>query len=628
MTSRKAPVAGPEIKFSLVEDFFKAGYQNKLQVDECPPGAAVADSKNFILDDDGKWTTRSGSAYYGRKSTYSTPSTGGTVLHRRDGVNIPIVMSGTYSLYLHPDYNNWTALETNLSDGSTWGFAASDVNTGRMNLLAMSSQNDPYRIWNGATALVDTWTSDSITIQNIGNVWIEGRGFDFSTGSLSINGVVFAYTGENQFTFTGITPDPTTTAIAHDQGITQLPTQYPLAPQGGVLTSASGIVGGTSGGRVLVMQTKNVATYMADGGQIFGSRIDDPTYWTVPATSIPGDPVILNLPQGGGTITGACAFEAGYLLWKKDYISKLNFSQDNNDYAILSPFVNYDEHAGGDEGCVAPTSIFRLGTNIYFVSPTAVINTIQRVSSVDYPSVLPVSDPIKKYVESLTMDSKINGCGWRGRAYFFFPTDGKILVYDSRYNVWYPPFEGLSIVASYVKDGQLYGVLKDSPNIVTLWTGTTDLFNATGDVGFPINCELDLDKSNSGTKDKRKEFDRFYVEGIMNQTGLVTCTLQYDENGISRSFTLTGTTAGVFFSTPDTGTFGSEELGTEPLGGDGADSNNGLVKFRLKLTTKLLPFYNLQFKIKTSNYFKLLAFGPNVRLTPFRDKRDIFKPLS
>ena len=620
-------MAMPEYPFAMTDNFL-AGHHVKLQDDEVPAGASIFGSKNFVLDDDGKWRTRPGSAYLGRISSYSTACTGGTTIRRRDGVQIPVVMSGTYSLYLHPDYNDWTALEYDLSDGSQWGFAPSDVNSGKMNLLAMGSQNDLYRLWSGATALVDSWTANTITIQGV--PWCVGRGFTDS-GNLSVNGVYFAYSGTSTTSFTGVTPDPTGTAIAKDQGIAQKPVTYVApAPQGYILVSAEGTTGGKTGGRVLVMGTKNATTLLQDGGQVWGSKINDPTYWTIPGSHIAGDPFVVNIPQGGGAVTGSCAYEDGFLVWKDSYICKLSFSTDNNDYVSTLPFINYDEHSGGDEGSASPFAIFRLGTSVYFVSPTAVVNTVQRVANVDYPRVLPLSDPIKRYIETLTIDAKVNGCGWRGRAYFFFPTDGVILVYDTRYECWYAPYEGLSIVASFVKDGKLYGALKQSPNIIQLWTGTTDLSTPT-DPGLPINSELDLGRMNFGSKDTRKEFDRFYLEGIMTPGGTVEFDLQYDEAGAMRSFTLKGTDTGVFFSTPDGSGLGTEELGTEPLGDTGTTGIvdvEGAIKFRLKLTTKIIPFYNLQLRVKTSTYFKLLSFGPNVRRSRFRDKREMFKALS
>lgn len=608
----KAPQAMPEIPFALTQQF-TAGHHVKLQDDEVPSGASVYGSQNFIIDDDGHPRLRLGSKYLGRISPYTSACTGSATLRRRDGVKIPVVFSGSYSIYLHPDFNDWVALEYDLSSYSKWGACPSDINTGTMNNLCMASQNDNFRIWNGATCMVDTATGSTITA--IGATTLADRGFT-TTGNLSVDGVYYAYTGISANTFTGVTPDPS--GSVHFAGIAQRPVQYASAPKGNILLAAPG-------GRVLVMNVKP-ATGMAGGGQVYASRIADPTYWTIPTTHVPGDPFVLNISEGGFNITGAIQYEQGFLVWKDNYVAKLSYTLDGNDLWSISPFINYDEHNGGDEGSVSPDAVFRLGNQVYFVSPTACINTVQRIVNINYPQAIPISDPIKSYLETLTMDENINGCGWRGRAYFFFPTDGVTLVYDARYNCWMPPFIGMKIVSSFVLNGKLYGTLQDSPNIVELWFGDTDLTDGSS-AGFPINGEWRSGRMDFGMADKRKTFTRYYIEGEMDPSGSATFEWHFNENGKVLSGTLTGTENGFFYDPASTMGFGESSFGELPFGGEvDADSNlDGRRRFRIKITVNKYSFYNLQFRVKTASYFKLIAHGPNVELSRKRDASTIFK---
>jgi hypothetical protein len=610
MPAKKIPPAMPEYGFALASNFL-SGFQQKLQEDELKSGSSTSGSKNFILDDDGKWRTKYGTRYFGRKSTYSNTCTSSAVLHRRDGVDIPVVFTGTYSLYLHPDYDDWTALEFDLSDSSTWGTCPTESTTQNMNLLAMGSGNDEYRIWNGATGLVDSATSNTITLQEA--TTCAARGFT-ATGDLSIESVYYAYTGLSGNTFTGVTPDPTVNGAVQNAGVAQKPVSYPSAPYGNILLAGLGQ-------RVII--TRINASGMTGGGQIYGSHIDDPTDFTFSATRVAGEGFLVNVTQSGGRITGACQFEDGYLVWKGSYICKITI--DQNDIVYQRPFLNYDEKLGGDEGCVSAGSVFRLGSDVFFVSPTATVNSVRRVQSVDYPKSLPISDPIKAFMETLTMDTYINGCGWRGRAYFFFPTDGVTLVYDARYGCWCPPTYGYSIISSFVNEGKLYGTLKDSPNILELWTGDMDL--ATDDeVGIPIYGELFLDRANFGDREKRKIFDRYYIEGEMDDNGTATFEWQFDENGTVLSGSLQGTETGFFFIPSSTEGFGDSSFGEEPFGGEETSpSATGKRKFRIKITFKPRSFHNCQFRVKTGNYFKLISHGPNVMVSKKRDQPSIFK---
>ena len=92
-----------ELPFALTR-VFTAGHHVKLQDDEVPEGASLYGSQNFIIDDDGKPRTRYGSKYLGRISSFTPQCTGSAVLRRRDGVKIPVVFSGGYSIIISPHF--------------------------------------------------------------------------------------------------------------------------------------------------------------------------------------------------------------------------------------------------------------------------------------------------------------------------------------------------------------------------------------------------------------------------------------------------------------------------------------------------------------------------------------------
>lgn len=108
--------------------------------------------------------------------------------------------------------------------------------------------------------------------------------------------------------------------------------------------------------------------------------------------------------------------------------------------------------------------------------------------------------------------------------------------------------------------------------------------------------------------------------------GSATFTVTYDDGAESRSGTLVGTDGQFFFQQAAVGPFGDQSFGVMPFGAD-PTSPSGAAKFRLILSTKRRPFYNIQFMIQTATFFKIIAFGPNVRETTFKKPANSYTPM-
>lgn len=611
--------------FRLTEQFI-SGFQNKLDVSEVPPGSAVVGSKNFALDDDGKWFTRPGSEYLGSLSSLIGNVTSAGRLRRRDGVEIPLIANGQYLRYFHPTTLDWVVLQSNFTSGQVFGFASVDRSTDTANSIVVSNGVNNYGLWLGAVAVFQSLVATTLTIQGSTNV--ADLGFT-TTGNISVGGYEYSYTGISGLTFTGVTltvtPSPALPAPTAGDGLAQLPVQYAGAPKGNVVLA-------TANARVLVANVKPT-TGMVGGGQVDGSKTLDPTDFTFSTPRAPSDGFIQNVVEGGGTITGLAEFEQDYYVFKAATIQKLTFSQDGNDIIQQTPLSSYDERTSSDIGSVSALAVFRMGNTICFVTPTNLITTIQRIEQMDYPQHTAISDPIKLTVDAAVFDSQTCGITWKDRAFVSCKTNSsstmndQILVYNQRYQVWETPMKGLNISAFFVYNGKLYGCLATAPDVVQIWTGTTDFVQPTAS-DIPINCELDLARQNYGSKVDRKSFQRFYVEGEMNQTGSATFSVQFDESGETRSGTLQGTESGFFFTPSVVGGFGTEPFGVDTFGPSGDGVSDSPVRFRMILTTTERPFYNFQFKVTTSSYFKLVAFGPEATMTEFEQPGSIYKAMT
>lgn len=635
----------PEEKF-LLEEVFTSGFQDKLQKDEVPPGSAIAGSRNFTLDDDGKWMTRMGTTYLGglAPSGITGGCTSAGRLRRRDGTEIPVIAHGTQTRYLHPDPGltnastdpDWVLFQEGFTDGAQFGFAVNDISSDNLNKLIFCNARENYRIWNGAVDVYSTCTATTITTASSSGL---ASGLFTPTGSIIVSRypdsndiVTFTYTGIAASTFTGVSPNPQNGFGPGDpfiggEAITQAPVEYPSAPKGNVLLC-------TNNARALVANVLNATTNEPGGGQVYGSQIDNPGDFTFSSPRDPGDGFIVSYSQGGGTVTGLSQKENLNYVFKPETIQTLAFSTDGEDFVIQQPLTSYDERTSADEGAVSALAVFRAENTIVFVTPTNTINTVNRVQNIDYPQTLPISDAIKDTVDVCVFDSQTAGVGYRGRMYIackssnLVAINDLVLVYNLRYRAWEAPMTGLSIAAWFVYQTNLYGCLATSPDVVQLLTGTTD-FNDGETVGVPIEAELALRRQNYGFRDKRKVFDQYYIEGEMDESGDALFTFTYDEGETVRQGQLLGTESGFFFADTTEGAFGLDPFGIETFGPEIIPGTDVIArKFRIILTTKELPFYTLSMTVTTSSYFKLIAHGPNARLTSFQKPKTVYKIMS
>lgn len=587
-------------QFSEISNFV-AGYHNNLLDDELPLGAATGDSYNYILDRDGKWTTRPGTKYLGTESTDSGGCTSSLKLVRRDGVEIPLVFYSTKSKYLNPDTGDWQILETGLTADTIWGGDVLEKTTDNINKLIMCNAEDNYRIWSGVTAQVASSTINTIVIP--GAVNLTDMGFT-ATGTIVVEGVDYAYTGLTGQTFTGVTPSAT--SLSADDAIAQKPVAYSALPKGSKIISHNGRI---------VMNTKPVGA-LYGGGSYVGSVLNDPGDFTFSVPRDPAEGYQLIMSEGGSNITAMASYEGDVAIFKKSAVNKHTVTLDENDYPFQQQLLPYDSMATGTIGCVGQKAVCSLANEVFFVSPKKIINSLQRVQRIDTPQSLPFSDRIQNYVSDLVWDEDACSIGYEKFAYFFGKNEsGSVtnrgLRYSQRFDAWDTPITGLEISSFFTKDGVLYGTLASSPDVLQLDIGTTDF--ATDDaVGNPINAKLSLQRLNYGGKSHRTRSRRCFIEGWMSKAGKLTFTVKVNESGKTFTGTLLGTETGYQFETEGEGTFGEDEFGAEVFGGVWEDDEvlpSGVGHYRMILNFPKTTSWNIQLIIETSSYNKLISYG-------------------
>lgn len=587
-----------------------SGYLDKMQQDELPAGSATVGSFNFVLDKDGKWTTRAGTKYLGTKSVDTGGCTSVAKIARRDGVEIPVVFYGTKSKILHPDTLDWTILESTYTTGLIFGKAMGEKTTDNVNKLIFGNGTDSYRIWDGITGTVSSVTATTIVLT--GATTLANRGFT-ATGSISDKGVAYAYTGLSGSTFTGVTPNPVGLVLAND-AIASLPIANAGLPVGNVFTSYSG--------RIVMFQKPAAAVF--GGGSIVGSKQGLYDDFTFSSPRVASEGYQLMMQEGGGSGTAMVQFEGGIACFKQNAVSLHYTSQDQSDYPVIKPLLPYDDTLSGHVGNVSVKgTAFALKNQIFFVSPRKVINSLQRVQNVDYPQALPFSDRIQNTCDGMTWDTLSCGVGYNYLAIFCGKANktdlvaNKILIYDQRFDAWWTPITGIEASSFFVYGGDLYATLGNSPDVVKLFTGANDY--ATGAiVGNPINATLVLERQNYGKKSEQKKSQRLWLEGWMSKSGTATVSLSFNENGAVYVGTLKGTQDQFFFDLGVGGTFGLEGFGAETFGGIWQPTSNlpdGVGHFRILFNHPPTSFFNIQLAISTSSYFKLLSSAPDTHIS-------------
>lgn len=599
-------------KFNLTTQFseialFTAGYHNNLLEDELPLGASTGDSYNFVLDKDGKWTTRGGTKYLGSKSTDTGGCTSALKLVRRDGVELPVVFYSTKSMYYHPEALDWHILETGLTSGKIWGGDVLEKVTDNINRLIMCNGYDDYRIWSGITGKTTSSTATEITLT--GTDTLAARGFT-ATGTIVINGVDYAYTGVSNQTFTGVTPDAS--GVGSDKYIAQKPIAFPSLPKGSIIISHNG--------RIIMNAKATSALY--SGGSFVGSVLNDPEDFTFSVPRVASEGYQMIMSEGGGNIMAMASFEGDVAIFKKSAVNRHTVTLDQNDSPYQQQLLPYDSMATGTVGIVGQKAVCSLANQVFYVSPKRVINSLQRVATIDYPQALPFSDRIQNFADNLTWDADSCSVGYEKYAYFFGKNPGSAIVdsgvrYNQRFDAWDTPIKGLEIAAFFTFYGELCGAVSSSPDVIKLDTGTMDYATDTT-VGNPINSKLTLQRLSYGKNSDRVRSQRCFVEGWMSKAGRIDFTINLDEAGKSFKGTLLGTETGYQFEAPNDGSFGEDEFGADTFGGTWEVSDelpSGTGHFRMILTYPRSSSWNSQLVIETSSYMKLIAYGLDVMQT-------------
>lgn len=597
------------------------GYQTKSDPQKIEVGANPV-GQNTLVNDGDRITTRDfGYEIFPNEAARSTSSADIISIHtfrKRDGTNIIIRANdnGTSTTleYYAAAIGVWETLETNYTTGATFGFADHNTNVDQTGYVYFGNAVEDYSRWTGNIAALTATAS-----VGAGSLTVDSTLLFPPTGTVVVCGVDYAYTGTTATTIT--LSGTVTTECASGRGVAQVPETFPAAPKGNILR---------------VLNTRMFVAGVASTTQaLYYSKIADASDFTFSSPRIATDGGIINMPEGGGGITGMAIDEQVLYVFKRNLIKSVTFTQDSEDLPIVLPVKPFDGKSQ-TVGAVSQKSIFTGGNGVFFITPNNEIMNLSRIPDVDYPQVTPISDIIKPTVNNLIWDDSA-GVYWQNKAYFAARSQDNaldkndvVLIWNTDINAWESPILGLNVtdwtIAKFGLSDELFFAHNSEPNVYQINnTGIDDLY------GFAANWRSR--EETFGSPHLTKSIDMFYVEGYIDTNTELTVSLLLDEDGYTNTFSTVidgGNITDYIYEFTGYNLFGFNPLGFERFGSN-ADFT-GLRKFRIYFArgVERIPFHSLQIEFASDGQnqnWEILRYGYSIQVQPNPIPSNLLKAL-
>lgn len=204
-------------KYLLVDRF--AGYRNKEDITNMPPGVMVEGSQNVLTNDGERVAVREGYTLDGQANSATTPiiSSYDWLRHQGDVRHVRSYQDELVYRYVDASGNvTWRRLANGWGSEVDFNWAEFwDADELIDRLLFVNGSSNIYD-WSGGITTLASATMTTLTNQGVS--WAEG-GFYTNTSNMQVvmNGVTYTYTSVNGDTIYGVTPDPLLSVIDQSQ---------------------------------------------------------------------------------------------------------------------------------------------------------------------------------------------------------------------------------------------------------------------------------------------------------------------------------------------------------------------------------------------------------------------------
>lgn len=415
----------------------------------------------------------------------------------------------------------------------------------------------------GKIRLITANTATQITFDTLGagpgNVAFQVRQLAFpATGTIIYGGTTIAYTTPDVY---NIFPVASAHTGADNTPVTLVPDAYPANPRGNRLTNYLNriLVGNVRS--AMARDSGGALSGYSSAGSYFASKVNTPTDFTFTATRVAGEGDIISTPYGGGDITDVSEFEDEAIIFKKNYIESVQYTQDANDIAVRTPIKQNVGSVG---------KVIRGSDDIYFITEDKKFTSLGRVRLKDVkPQTENIGYDIKRYLDTCDFTDVGRGIEYKDKIYIPCKSSSSE-AYNNIIIVWNKMtkgFDGIWDIGAYglVRwNGGLYYAESSGVNVYKMLTGYTDV---VGTNRYPIVAEYATHFFNlTAQKTAQQAMNGFMVEGYIR--GGTTITFNVWKNMSSSAFltfTFASTEEGFLDGEESSAYLGSSPLAINPL---------------------------------------------------------------
>lgn len=362
---------------------------------------------------------------------------------------------------------------------------------------------------------------------------------------------------------------------------------------------------------LIAVQLNQVILASTKSQEIYGSKNNDYTNFTLTSPRAPADPFKLTMDNyctcivpidNAAQTTSSLMFGAG-----TNEFFQLSFQLSQDNLSELPRMIKLKTANGS--GVISKGAITNIKNSVAYISREPTLDTFSNLEANN----IPISDPIKNDFDTYDFTGS-HVKYWKRAIYISVPTAGIVLIYDLMRKLWQPP-QTIPVGRFSIINDWLYGHSSINNETYKLFTGTDDN-------GVYISQVARFAYNNGGRRDRLKNMSEFWTDGYITANGTLNMNVYYGFEGIAGMKTMTISGGDSSIVNPLGGSpLGNEPLGTVPLGGSTSSLVTGLpgtnatmLRFWQEDTASLVDYteFFTEYRMDTlGGQFAIVSYGTN-----------------
>lgn len=589
------------------------GYVSSIDKTNIAQNLLVRGSQNVYKRISGKIAVRQGQKRRGVSNDTQSASSSEFVWNTSWGATFILVVSDDTLWVVSDDV--WYPLLDSLTE-TRWVFDAWWDDGEKQQVLLMVHGTDEIDMWQGGFGILTGTTSNTIVLdRTVVNSQLP------ASGSVTINGTTYTYSGSSASTLTGVSGDPT--GEANGSGV--------LAPV--VVTSDPTGEGFAPDYLKVINNQVYLGSYTSNLTYI--SAQDDYTDYTVPSPRVGGSPELVILDgtgKGIGVRQGNAVIGFGSSGFAIISFSDVTVGTDltNVTTVTVKPVAVL-------QAPLAHEFIDQVGDNMIYLSQDQQVREFGDFNNLfvaGYPS-------LSQEIATELSQENFTGGGLRCIGEFIYvaaPSSGKVYLRQERTEVdrngsivaerlWHAPF-----IWNATRVDQINGVVvvfsNANPQIYDVWDTGQWHDDSPSDEPLPYACIMALGYRGRERRNGLWSFDKFYIEGYLDEGTELNLEINYEFEGARNTINtpVNSATQPAYLFQTALASLGDNSLGDEPLGNggilDNAQDPNALPKFRVIKSLALTNVFEWQpilYSDSTDANWEILAVGSNMQVEEKQD---------